>query len=224
MFLGCSTCIFFTENVTIASSVIESSTYQILCNFVKYFLSYSANRQTDGQTDRQTDRLTEMKDLIFRNLHGLKHEILKKSRRVIFFRFLYFPYVSKGSKMIISIIHSRIRIPVLNMCMDKLCNAKLSRYLIRLRRSYIEILRNSWKHILLSSRDWISKNLFLVDAYIPDVNVCHLKIPRFVTSLFFKLRPCWTHQIVDIFKAFKYAYRVKPNTKTITHNFINVKN
>ena len=39
-----------------------------------------------------------MKDLIFRNLHGLKHEILKKSRRVIFFRFLYFPYVSKGSK------------------------------------------------------------------------------------------------------------------------------
>ena len=39
-----------------------------------------------------------MKDLIFRNLHDLKHEILKKSRRVIFFRFLYFPYVSKGSK------------------------------------------------------------------------------------------------------------------------------
>ena len=39
-----------------------------------------------------------MKDLIFRNLHSLKHEILKKSRRVIFFRFLYFPYVSKGSK------------------------------------------------------------------------------------------------------------------------------
>ena len=35
---------------------------------------------------------------IFRNLHSLKHEILKKSRRVIFFLFLYFPYVSKGSK------------------------------------------------------------------------------------------------------------------------------
>ena len=34
-----------------------------------------------------------MKDLIFRNLHSLKHEILKKSRRVIFFRFLH-----KGSK------------------------------------------------------------------------------------------------------------------------------
>ena len=87
MFLGCPTCIFFTENFAIASSAKGSTTYQILCKSVKYFLSYSANRQTD--------RLTEMKDLIFRNLHGLKYEILKKSRRVIFFRFLYFPYVSK---------------------------------------------------------------------------------------------------------------------------------
>ena len=38
--------------------------------------------QTDGQTDRRTDgqidRLTKMRDLIFRNLHGLQHEILKK--------------------------------------------------------------------------------------------------------------------------------------------------
>ena len=40
-----------------------------------------------------------MKDLIFRNLHGLKHEILKKSRRVIFFRFLYFPYMGSKNKM-----------------------------------------------------------------------------------------------------------------------------
>ena len=47
------------------------------------------NRQTGGQTDRETDRrtdrLTVTKDLNFRNLHSLKHEILKKSRRVIFF-------------------------------------------------------------------------------------------------------------------------------------------
>ena len=30
---------------------------------------------------------------MFQNLHSLKHEILKKSLRVILFRFLYFPYV-----------------------------------------------------------------------------------------------------------------------------------
>ena len=48
-----------------------------------------------------------MKDLIFRNLHGLKHEILKKSRRVIFFRFLYFPYVSKGSKNLKTVISGK---------------------------------------------------------------------------------------------------------------------
>ena len=48
VFLGYPTCIFFTENVTIASSVKLSTTYQILCTSVKYFLSYSANRQTDG--------------------------------------------------------------------------------------------------------------------------------------------------------------------------------
>ena len=30
---------------------------------------------TDRPTDGQTDRLTEMKDLNFRNLHSLKHEI-----------------------------------------------------------------------------------------------------------------------------------------------------
>ena len=44
--LGCPTCIFFTENVTIASSVIGSTTYEILFSTVKQFLSYSANRQT----------------------------------------------------------------------------------------------------------------------------------------------------------------------------------
>ena len=35
VFLGCPTCIFFTENVTIASSVIGSTTYQILFSSVK---------------------------------------------------------------------------------------------------------------------------------------------------------------------------------------------
>ena len=54
-----------------------STSYQILCSSVKYFLSYSA------------------KSLI---LHSLKHEILSKSRRMIFFRLQCFPYVSKGSK------------------------------------------------------------------------------------------------------------------------------
>ena len=49
LILGCRTCIFFTENFTISSSVIRSITYQILCTSVKYFLSYSAKRQTDGQ-------------------------------------------------------------------------------------------------------------------------------------------------------------------------------
>ena len=39
-----------------------------------------------------------MKDLNFSNIHSLKHEILQKSRRVLFFRLQYFPYVSKGSK------------------------------------------------------------------------------------------------------------------------------
>ena len=39
-----------------------------------------------------------MKDLIFRSLHSLKHKILNKFRRVIFFRLHYFPYVSKESK------------------------------------------------------------------------------------------------------------------------------
>ena len=49
--LGCSTCVFFTENVTMPSSVIVSTTYQKSCTSVKYFLSYSANRRTDRQTD-----------------------------------------------------------------------------------------------------------------------------------------------------------------------------
>ena len=44
--LGCSTCIFFTENFTMPSSAIGSTTYQILFSSVKQFLSYSANRQT----------------------------------------------------------------------------------------------------------------------------------------------------------------------------------
>ena len=42
-----------------------------------------------------------MKDLNFRNLHSLKYEILKKSWRVSFFRLQYFPYVSKGIKIVL---------------------------------------------------------------------------------------------------------------------------
>ena len=57
-------------NFTISSSVIVSTTYQTLFSSVEQILSYSA--------DRQTDRLTELKDLSFQNLHGLKHEILQK--------------------------------------------------------------------------------------------------------------------------------------------------
>ena len=97
--LRCSTCIFFTENVTMPSSAVGSTTHQILFSSAKYFLSYSANRQIDRQTDGQT----EIKDRNFRNLHSPKYEILKKSRRVIFFRLQYFPYVSKGSKIFINI-------------------------------------------------------------------------------------------------------------------------
>ena len=83
---GCKTNITNYRPISIISTfekITGSSTYQIL---------------SDKQTDRQIDKLTETKDLIFRNLHSLKHEILKKSRRVIFFLLQYFPYVSKGSK------------------------------------------------------------------------------------------------------------------------------
>ena len=49
----------FHWNFTISSSVIELTTYQILCSSVKYFLTYRANRQTDRQTHRLTDGQTD---------------------------------------------------------------------------------------------------------------------------------------------------------------------
>ena len=75
--------------------------HAFLSNRVNYLSNIISLRQIVFKLLRQpkqTDRLTELKNFNFRNLHSLKHKILKKSRRVIFSRLQYFPYVSKGSK------------------------------------------------------------------------------------------------------------------------------
>ena len=62
---------------TISSSITWSTTYQIVCTSVKYFLRLTpTDKQTDGQTDRQTVRQTDISDPNVDNLNNKITDVL----------------------------------------------------------------------------------------------------------------------------------------------------